>query len=276
MYFPNLIIGGPPKTGTTSLYQWLKSHPDCYASPIKETFFFDDYINAYNKNLNFKNHGLSSYAKYFDGNNGEKILFEASTSYINSSTALEQIPLLHSNPKVLFVFRNPIDRIVSEYLFLKEKKQSVTVSFEDYLGWNGTDFTSLQFRRGKVVSQMNKWIKRMGEDNVIIIRFEDLKRPHILMNKLSELLRIDADFYSTYDFKKLNETFKVKNRTLHEVARRLGNRLPEPIKSTILKTYMKMNVSKVDKSIISTTMLEQLKMAYHNESEEFLLKKPLS
>ncbi len=40
MRLPNFLIIGAPKAATTSLYFYLKEHPDVYMSPIKEPRFF--------------------------------------------------------------------------------------------------------------------------------------------------------------------------------------------------------------------------------------------
>ena len=41
------IIGiGAPRSGTTSLFRWLKHHPDIYAGPIKEVNFFNRSLSA--------------------------------------------------------------------------------------------------------------------------------------------------------------------------------------------------------------------------------------
>src|SRR3712207_1725922 len=37
---PNCIIIGAPRSGTTSLYEYLNTHPDVYMSPVKEPDFF--------------------------------------------------------------------------------------------------------------------------------------------------------------------------------------------------------------------------------------------
>jgi len=37
---PNFFIVGAAKAGTTSLYSYLRRHPDVYMSPIKEPHWF--------------------------------------------------------------------------------------------------------------------------------------------------------------------------------------------------------------------------------------------
>lgn len=46
---PNVFIAGMPRSGTTSLYTYLKQHPDIYLSVYKEPHFFGKDLtqNAY-------------------------------------------------------------------------------------------------------------------------------------------------------------------------------------------------------------------------------------
>ena len=37
---PDFLVIGTAKSGTTSLYRYLKSHPEIYLSPIKEPRYF--------------------------------------------------------------------------------------------------------------------------------------------------------------------------------------------------------------------------------------------
>ena len=65
MNLPNLIIGGAPKCGTSSLYFWLAAHPEVFASKTKEPFYYDDKITHFNKQCNYINHDLKCYSNYF-------------------------------------------------------------------------------------------------------------------------------------------------------------------------------------------------------------------
>src|SRR5262245_13866340 len=37
---PNFFVIGAPRSGTTSLYEYLKVHPEIFMSPVKEPDFF--------------------------------------------------------------------------------------------------------------------------------------------------------------------------------------------------------------------------------------------
>ena len=67
---PNVIIGGAPKCGTSSLYFWLAAHPEVYGSPKKETFFFADKVNRFNASANVHEHDLDHYEAFFQGRGG--------------------------------------------------------------------------------------------------------------------------------------------------------------------------------------------------------------
>jgi len=41
---PNLVIAGAPRCGTTSLFSWLKDHPQVGAATVKETFYLMDSV----------------------------------------------------------------------------------------------------------------------------------------------------------------------------------------------------------------------------------------
>lgn len=41
MKLPNFLVIGVQKAGTTSIYSYLKKHPQVYMSPVKETNFLE-------------------------------------------------------------------------------------------------------------------------------------------------------------------------------------------------------------------------------------------
>ena len=43
---PNLFIIGAPKSGTTSLYQYLRSHPNIFMCTPKEPNYFSNDLNG--------------------------------------------------------------------------------------------------------------------------------------------------------------------------------------------------------------------------------------
>ena len=107
------------KAATTSLYTYLKQHPDVFMTAIKEPMFF----NNFQKANNFKVPGrkikkittFDQYYALFDAVKNEKAIGEASPSYILHKDCPQLIHkylpetfafLLVSGTKALSTFRN--------------------------------------------------------------------------------------------------------------------------------------------------------------------------
>ncbi len=89
MPLPNFIIIGAGRSGTTSLYHYLKQHPDIYMSPVKEPKFFGfDFENIvevppelepqYRRAVKT----IDDYLALFEGVNHESAIGEASVHYL--------------------------------------------------------------------------------------------------------------------------------------------------------------------------------------------------
>ncbi|WP_370087617.1 sulfotransferase domain-containing protein [Ekhidna sp.] len=243
MQLPNLIIVGPPKTGTTSIFNWLNAHPECFGTQQKETHFFADHINSYNQSCNYIEHGMSAYNRLFSEVENERIIMEATAGYIDSTNAFEAIPSLDSNPLLFFIYRNPVERIWSEYVFMKYKTKDFKGDLMEYLGYDGNRFSGKNFERGKIVSLINKWIEKVGRDRVYVFDFSDLKRPLYLMRMMCGILKIESGFYDSFSFEKLNESYRVRNRAFHLSAMSIKKIIPKKMTQFASEIYFKLNGS---------------------------------
>lgn len=64
---PNFIVVGANKGGTTSLYHYLKQHPEVYLSPIKEPHYFSKDIDTSLFLKSFANNKLQDIEGYVNG-----------------------------------------------------------------------------------------------------------------------------------------------------------------------------------------------------------------
>ncbi|MCD6187365.1 MAG: sulfotransferase domain-containing protein [Desulfuromusa sp.] len=106
---PGFIIIGAMKGGTSSLYRYIASHPEVVPSSTKETDFFKT-VDDFNK-------GLDWYKSLFR-KNGE-LAFEASPNYTKRHLFPGVPARMHSilpETKLIYVLRDPIDRVVSHYV----------------------------------------------------------------------------------------------------------------------------------------------------------------
>jgi len=105
---PNLFIVGAPKCGTTFLYHYLKQHPEIFFPEFKEPHFFGSDLIRKNGAYDLS---LDEYQKLFDSD--KKIIGEASTFYIFSKTAAQEIYNFNPNAKIIIMLRDLVELIHS-------------------------------------------------------------------------------------------------------------------------------------------------------------------
>lgn len=139
MKLPNFFIVGSAKSGTTSIYNYLKQHPDIFMSPIKETHYFSTDIDsskfrpdyAANLNINIDSwldgdqkkeifHAFvkdwDKYLKLFKNSGNQKAIGEVTNSYLYSKEAAKNIRSKFPEGKIIMILRNPVERAFSHFL----------------------------------------------------------------------------------------------------------------------------------------------------------------
>jgi hypothetical protein len=122
MTLPTFLIIGTMKGGTTSLYRYLRQHPEVFMPERKElNFFVDEYAGPPIEPPEERNwsRGITWYEHQFAGAERERAVGEASPNYSRHPTypgVAERIAAVVPNVKLIYVMRNPIDRVLSHYL----------------------------------------------------------------------------------------------------------------------------------------------------------------
>lgn len=137
---PNFLVVGASKSGTSSLYHYLKQHPDIFLSEKqKEGRFFSQMVNCFDgpgdtiveKTIT---KDVESYKLLFEGYNREKAIGDISPEYLYFHE--QAIPLIKStlgnDVKIIMILRNPVDRAFSAYTHFKRDKRE-SLSFEEAL-----------------------------------------------------------------------------------------------------------------------------------------------
>lgn len=108
---PTFLVIGAMKAGTDSLYEYLRHHPQVFMATPKELDFFVE-----EKNWAC---GPAWYEAQFEQANGALAIGEASTSYAKHPVhqhVPERIASLLPDVRLIYLVRQPIERIRSEYL----------------------------------------------------------------------------------------------------------------------------------------------------------------
>ena len=107
---PNFLIIGAQKSGTTSLYEYLRGHPHVFMSGVKEIDFFSD-DRTWRR-------GQEWYASQFAGAGTAEVVGEASPSYSLYpcvSGVAERIRALLPDARFVYLMRHPVERMRASY-----------------------------------------------------------------------------------------------------------------------------------------------------------------
>ncbi|MGK7908047.1 MAG: sulfotransferase [Synechococcus sp.] len=251
-----LIIGGTEKAGTTSLFNYLSQHPQLLGSVKKETDYFRQQGSL----------SLEDYLKEFPVHSGDRILLEASPGYLSRA---EQVAgqlaevLKNESVKLIFILRDPAERLVSNFRFHKTKGNLPDdLSIQDFLDANITftktgemtlpavkgDWFYQSFEQGFYDRLLANFYDVMPEGSIAIYDFEDFKTaPSQVVQDICKQIGVDASFYDDFDFFVFNRTIKPKSRWLHLIGDKVNsllepffNRFPQ-VKQTVKNIYCAIN-----------------------------------
>ncbi len=198
--FPNLFIVGAAKAGTTSLYAYLKQHPQIYMSPVKEPHFFSR-VNPRREQRHIVQaiREREAYLALFEGAEGYPVAGEASPSYLWDKEAPYRIREAVPDARIVILLRDPIDRAYSHYLMdVREGIQALPfyeALVKDYQsrekGWG---ISHLYVELGLYYEQVKRYIETFEKDRLLILMFEDLRRdPRMVVRKVIDFLDLDAE-----------------------------------------------------------------------------------
>ena len=134
MNLPNLLIVGAAKSGTTSLHNYLKQHPEIFMSNHKEPHFLINKEIGENR-IPKGVKKLNEYSSLFDGSDTFKYRGESSAMYLQfPNIAIKNIKKhLEKDIKIIIMLRNPIDRAFSGYQHVKRFNVDEELTFAQAL-----------------------------------------------------------------------------------------------------------------------------------------------
>ena len=134
MNLPNLLIVGAAKSGTTSLHNYLKQHPEIFMSNHKEPHFLINKEIGENR-IPKAVKKLNEYSSLFDGSDTFKYRGESSAMYLQfPNIAIKNIKkYLEKDIKIIIMLRNPIDRAFSGYQHVKRFNVDEELTFAQAL-----------------------------------------------------------------------------------------------------------------------------------------------
>jgi hypothetical protein len=239
-WLPNFLIPGAPKAGTSSLQRWIADHPDAFGSTEKETYFLVDPDTHMHMPDFHISQGLETWQAQFPipADQQPKIIVESTPGYIYYKIALDTVPDLPSQPKCLFVLREPGSQILSLYTYFRDNWDWIPsdMSFAAFIeaaragthDFKGNELARNALAYARYIDFLEPWADRLGPDRIMVTTFDALKADGpALTLRIAEWLGLEPGFYESYDFPRENETYAPKNRALQSLNVKIRGSLPK-------------------------------------------------
>jgi hypothetical protein len=180
MKFPDFIIIGETKCGTSSFFEDLAKHPDINASkPVKSrTDYEGGNLSLDQKEIRFFDRhwarGFDWYRDRFFNEDG-KITGEASPTYMYRMLSMRRIQEYLPNIKLIIMLRNPVNRLYSHFHHINnivDKWETRYPSFEEFLDKaHENDYYIID--KGIYINSVRRCYEMFSKEQIHIIKSED-------------------------------------------------------------------------------------------------------
>ncbi len=264
---PNTFVIGAAKSGTTSLYDYLRQHPDVFMSPVKEPCYFayaenpPEMAGTGDEEANRESgvvYTMDDYRALFSEATNESVVGEASPVYLYDEDAPRLLHKRCPDASLIAVLRNPIVRAHSHYLQLVQSGREPLGDFEAALdaederveaGWEW----SWHYRRmGFYGRQLARYLNYFDREQLHVYRFEELTGDPIgFAQTVYRTLGVDSAFTPDTGIRRratgvptLDWLHQFINNSDHVLRRWSRLVLPEAVRDRILMAVRNANLQK--------------------------------
>lgn len=259
--YQHFIIGGTIKAATSSLFSYISAHPQVCGSRIKETWFFSTQYSG------DPEQDSNKYASYFSPTAETAVLFEASPEYLTyKENVAPRIKQLLPDARLLFMLRNPVDRLYSHFNFARGQLQlPQDLTFEKFVEYcelfndgqtsaaeSGIATKHLRaLEIGNYSRYLVNFYNEFESDRIKIMFFDEFAgNPLEKLAEISRFIGVSPAFFEGLTMNKANVTFSSRMKFLHLIAL-TSNRWLEPllrrypsVKQSLVKLYKTFNQDK--------------------------------
>ena len=227
---PDFLIIGTMKCGTTSLHNYLGRHPSVFTTVPKEIHFFN--------NDSFDESKLDEYYAHFISE--AKAVGASPQNYTKQHLdkfdgAAERLVRHCPKVKLIYLIRNPIDRIESHFNEAQVQGYSPSKGLNDYIE-NETE-ANHYIQTSKYFYQISKFLELFPKDQVKIVFTESLRANRLeTLNSIFKFLGVDElQDASLFDFISNDSSHKFRNTRIVKWSNTPSGRL---LKSLLPKSLL--------------------------------------
>ncbi len=256
--WPNLFVVGAVKSGTTSLYAYLRQHPDIYFPEIKEPHFFARLAPSREQRHLITFVGdQADYLRLYEQGAHCRWRGDASPSYLWSAPAAAGIAEVSPDARVIAILRDPIERAYAQYLMDYSEGAIDRPFFEALqIDWGRPDkgwgVSQLYVELGCYTEQIRRYRTLFGRERVLVLLLEDLKKDaRAVLARIARFLDVAEGPMAVVDIAEAHNHYKqpkgqwARRLAGHPLSRFLGERLiPRRLGEHIWEHWMQKEAAK--------------------------------
>lgn len=224
---PDFLIIGAGKCGTTSLYMYLRQHPDIYLPKVKEPNFYGyenrkpaDFGEGLENMQHFRESvtDFESYTNLFRQAAPGQVKGEMSNTYMYHEQAPERIRYYNPDMKLIAILRQPAGRLYSRFLHLARENRTPTKDFADCMNkdsiwWKRNDL----IREGYYYKNLLPYFALFPRENIRIYLYEELNEDATsVLRDIFGFLQVDVNFQPDLTTR-FNQSGIIKNKLLNKI-----------------------------------------------------------
>lgn len=222
---PDFVVAGAAKGGTTSLFYYLKPHPQVWMPEAKELHFFSNHFDR----------GAEWLRAQFAPAGADQIAGEMTPEYLEHPQAAERMHSVVPDAKIVIILRHPVERAYSHYQ-MQRAKFSAEEPFNDILDLEekgGVEAVPLPhaayLRGGRYHEHIQRWLRHYPRSALLVLLMDDLERdPAGVYRQLCAHIGVGSEPLPDNLGRRYNRTMPVRSKFLRKVMvrYRLDKRLP--------------------------------------------------
>lgn len=260
---PNFLIAGVAKAGTTSLFHYLRQHPDLYMSPIKEPGFFAaadldsgqyhvrprvlrdrEAVHAYVRRSSSPGDDplvldWEAYQELFSIVDGQRAIGEASVGYYFHLPGVPRA--IHTrlpDVRIIFVLRDIAERLHAAYIGDRWRWPGLSFrSWYELARKGGEDAREIRgaIRTGHYAEHIGRFLATFSRGQLRFYLYEDYRRePSAMVRDIFAFLDLDPSVPIDMS-RRYNEAVVPRIPMLHAFGERLRGRgvtrwVPSPVR----------------------------------------------
>lgn len=208
MRFPDFLILGAQKAGTTALYDAVGQHPEIFTSPVKEPVFWGSDGDARRRIpagvLSVRRRPLSptEYAALFAEAGNCRMAGEACTDNLFSPVAAERLHRSVPTARLIIILRQPVERAFSSYCYarynlgLETNPDFASVMTCDSERVRAQLWPAFQYRAlGYYALQLDRFDRLFPPERICVQLYENWRgRPRAVLAEVFRFLGVDPSF----------------------------------------------------------------------------------